>query len=104
MTAGFTVRVRLRLADARSQAQACAVATDAAAAGTSTSVELVLRDKQVEIKDFYKSRSDAKGSWKGFKARGNSSATAQLAGDRAGRTARLGGEKAIGGSRTAISA
>ncbi len=102
---GFTRRIGDRLSQARREAQATAVAATPTANtdASTTSVEMVLRDKQVEIKDFYKSKSDAKGSWKGFRSSGQSSSTAVQAGDRAGRSARLGGEKAIGGSRTPIS-
>lgn len=63
----------------------------------------VLRSKAIEVRDFHKTKSRAKGSWKGSSSSAYS-ASARDAGDNAGRSARLGGEKAIGGSRTSIAA
>lgn len=71
----------------------------------SSGAELVLANKAVEVADFYKSKSNARGSYRGFRNSGNSySHTANNAGAEAGRRARLGGEKAIGGHRTQVSA
>lgn len=122
----FTDRIALRLARARQEAietikraaeEAAALqaeddldgyedATDEAPAPKPTFAGdplPVLRSKAIEVRDFHKQKSSAKGSWKGSK-QSSYSASARDAGDNAGRSARLGGEKAIGGSRTSIAA
>ena len=95
----FAARIGARLKQASQQAQQQAVAADTS--GTS-GVELVLRAREVELQDHYRSTSTARGSWRGTSANAGYSELASRAGDRAGRAARLGGEQAIGGSRTAI--
>lgn len=105
----FARRIGTRLQEAQNAARAEAIASDGhpgepessrAAAGSST--ELVLRDKQLEIRDFYKQTSTARGSWAGRRAQAGYSSHARMAGDRAARTARLGGEWELGGSRQGI--
>jgi hypothetical protein len=95
----FAARIGARLKQASQQAQRQAVAADTS--GTS-GVELVLRAREVELKEHYRSASTARGSWRGTSANAGHSELASRAGDRAGRTARLGVEQAIGGSRPAI--
>ncbi len=68
----------------------------------SDSVEMVLVQRQVAVRDFYKKNSRARGSYKGGSGGGYSS-RASSAGRKAGDSARLSPAKAIGGSRTAIS-
>lgn len=97
----FARRVGARLAEARGAARQEAIDRDAAAAH-SASTELVLRGKDVELRDFYRAASTARGTWKGRQAPAVQSRHARRAGDRAGRQARLGGERAIGGSRRAL--
>lgn len=101
--AGFAARIGLRLTEARDAARQSVTIDDATIEPITMSVEVVLRDKDLEIRSFYKSATTAKGSWRGTRAHQKSSGSAR-AGSRAGASARLGGEKAIGGSRTAISA
>ena len=123
----FAGRVGQRLKDARARATAervrsSAVGADApwasdamsgAAAvasgeqtshpsNTSSGVALALRAKEIEIADHYRANSTARGHWQGSWASGSYSEHATRAGDRAGRTARLGAEQAIGGSRPSI--
>ncbi len=93
----FAKRIGLRLTAAKATATQQAVA-DRPDAG----VALVLRDKQLELADHYHSHSIAHGTWRGSSATAGHSAHASRAGDRAGRSARLGGERAIGGARTGI--
>ncbi|MFC7447238.1 DUF2786 domain-containing protein [Rhodococcus daqingensis] len=85
----FAARIGERLATAKKAAEADAVRADQAGtehAGTA----LVLRDKQLELSDFYRQTSQARGTWRGSKATAGHSSTARRAGDRAGRAARLG--------------
>lgn len=93
----FALRIGRRLADARAAATATVVAERPAAG-----VALALRDKEIEVADHYKANSRARGYWSGSWGSGRYSEHASEAGDRAGRSARLGGEAAIGGSRTSI--
>ena len=96
----FAARIGTRLGEAKQQAQRQAVAADVS--GTS-GVELVLRAREVELRDHYRATSTARGAWRGASATAGYSESASRAGDRAGRSARLGGEQALGGSRPAIS-
>ena len=59
----------------------------------------MLREKEIELRDFYRATSSARGSWQGFRAQAGYSSHARRAGDRAARQARLGGEKELGGGR-----
>ena len=90
----FAHRVGERLAAVKKEAEAEAVATEAPEAGTA----LVLRDKEIELRDFYRSASTARGTWRGSSGRSYSS-EARRAGDHAGRRARLGNQSEIGGPR-----
>ena len=94
----FAVRIGKRLATAKESAQEQAVAED-----RGTGVELVLRAREVELADHYKATSTARGSWRGSSTAGYSELS-QRAGDKAGRTARLGAELAIGGEQRRIGA
>ena len=98
----FAVRVAERLHAARAAARAEAVAADPVPVGQSGSVEIVLRDRELELADHYRSNSRARGTWSGHRPVGAFSASSAAAGDRAGRRARLGGEAAIGGSAPAL--
>lgn len=68
----------------------------------STGTELVLANKALEVADYYKEKSNARGSWGGWSGSKGTSYTARSAGRSAGDRARIGANKAIGGSRTAI--
>lgn len=68
----------------------------------STGAELVLASKVEEVRDYYKTHSNARGSWKGSQAGSHRGSSA--AGRTAGRNARISGQRAIGGARTGISA
>lgn len=101
-------RIQSRLADARSQALEIAKEKSVEVVDENdnvitTSAEVVLRSKAIEVRDFHKTASKAKGNWKGAKT-SRYSETAHSAGDTAARSARLGSNRAIGGSRTSIAA
>lgn len=90
----FAHRVGERLAAVRKEAEAEVVALEAPQAGTA----MVLRDKEIELRDFYAAESTARGTWRGS-ASNSYSAEARRAGDHAGRRARLGNQPEIGGAR-----
>lgn len=96
----FAARIGVRLKEASAQAQRQAVDADASGA---TGVEIVLRAKEVELRDHYRAHSTARGHWRGTSAGSGYSELASQAGDRAARTARFGSEQAIGGGRPALS-
>lgn len=93
----FAARIGVRLNEAHAQAEQQAVAADAG-----TGVALVLRAREVELADHYKTHSTARGSWAGARARSGYSELSQRAGDQAGRRARLGAQQEIGGARSAL--
>jgi hypothetical protein len=95
----FAERIGARLKEATDEARHQAVQADESGG---TGVEVVLRAREVELRDHYRAHSTARGHWRGTSATGGYSELASRAGDRAGRTARLGAERAIGGSRPAI--
>lgn len=98
-------KVRTAAREAREAIQKSAKVAESVVEGQSSSVDIVLADKGIEVRDFYKSTSKAKGSWKGASSstKGHSS-SGYAAGVAAGRSANIGGNRALGGSRTAINA
>lgn len=81
----FAARIGRRLAEVKAEVEAEVVPETVA-----TSTALALRNKEIELTDFYKKTSDARGTWRGPQASAGHSAAARRAGDRAGRAARLG--------------
>ena len=63
---------------------------------------IALRDKDVELHDYYRSASKARGTWQASRATAGYSSAARRAGDRAGRRARLGNSPELPGARTAL--
>lgn len=106
----FAAEVGTRLQTAREQANAeaerhyserePASGVDVAAAPAVSSVALAVRQKELEIGDFYSRTSQARGAWRGSSA--GYSESSSVAGRRAGREAQLGGRTAIGGARVAV--
>jgi hypothetical protein len=94
----FGARVGQRLAEGREQARA-EVTKDRTRA---PSTAIALRNKEVELRDFYRSTSKARGSWQASRATAGYSSAARRAGDRAGRQARLGNSPELPGARTAL--
>lgn len=93
----FAARIGRRLTRAREEATAEVIRS-----GPATGVALALRAKEVEVADHYRANSKARGTWNGSAASGGHSRHAGRAGDRAGRAARLGTEREIGGGRGQI--
>jgi hypothetical protein len=61
-----------------------------------------LRDKDIELKDFYRHTSEARGTWRATSATAGYSSAARRAGDRAGQRARLGNSPELAGVRSAL--
>jgi hypothetical protein len=94
----FGVRVGQRLAEAREQAKQEVTKDRSRAPGTA----IALRDKEVELRDHYRSASRARGTWRASSASAGCSSAARRAGDRAGRRARLGNSPELSGARSAL--
>jgi hypothetical protein len=91
----FGARIGQRLAEAREQAQQEAIKGRDNQPGTA----IALRDKDIELKDFYRQTSEARGTWRATSATAGYSSAARRAGDRAGRRARLGNSPELSGAR-----
>jgi phage-related minor tail protein len=87
-----------RLAEAREQATREATKDRRRPPGTA----IALRDKDIELRDFYQSTSQARGTWQAHRASAGYSSSARRAGDRAGRRARLGNSPELPGARSAL--
>ena len=94
----FGTRIGSRLSDARDEAKREATASRTAAPGTA----IALRNKEVELRDHYRSESQARGTWRATSASAGYSSAARRAGDRAGRQARLGSSPELPGARTRL--
>lgn len=94
----FGSRIAQRLSEARDQARREATETQSAAPGTA----LALRNKEVELRDHYRSHSKARGSWRATSSSAGYSSAARRAGDHAGRQARLGAGPELPGPRTRL--
>jgi hypothetical protein len=94
----FGARIGQRLTEAREEALAAATKEDSNRPGTA----IALRDKDLELKDFYQQASQARGTWRATSATAGYSSAARRAGDRAGRRARLGPSPELAGARTAL--
>ncbi|MGE2736248.1 DUF2786 domain-containing protein [Mycolicibacterium vaccae] len=94
----FGARVGQRLAEAREEARRDATAGPQSAPGTA----LALRNKDLELKDYYRQASQARGTWRATSATAGYSSAARRAGDRAGRRAKLGGDAELAGARSAL--
>lgn len=91
----FANRIGKRLAEAKRETERAALEHDTPAIGTA----IALRDKEIELRDFYRETSQARGTWRGGRASAGYSSHARRAGDQAGRAARLGTAPEIGGPR-----
>ncbi len=94
----FGARVGQRLADARDETRREATKDRHRPPGTA----IALRDKEVELHDFYRGTSKARGTWQANRASAGYSSAARRAGDRAGRRARLGNSPELPGARSAL--
>jgi Protein of unknown function (DUF2786) len=91
----FGARVGQRLSDAREEAKNEATKGRDRQPGTT----IALRNKDIELKSFYRVASKARGTWRANSASAGYSSAARRAGDRAGRRARLGPSTELAGSR-----
>ena len=91
----FGSRIAQRLSEARDQARREATQERSTAPGTA----LALRNKEVELRDHYRSQSKARGSWRAASSSAGYSSAARRAGDHAGRQARLGASPELPGAR-----
>jgi hypothetical protein len=94
----FGARVGQRLTQAREEAQREAKADRRSRPGTA----IALRNKELELRDFYRQESKARGTWQPTRASAGYSSAARRAGDRAGRRARLGNSPELSNGRTAL--
>src|SRR3954454_15371154 len=94
----FGGRVGKRLSEAREEAQREATKGGDSRPGTA----IALRDKDIELKDFYRHTSRARGTWRASSATAGYSSAARRAGDRAGQRARLGNSPELAGARSAL--
>ena len=91
----FGARVAQRLAQAREEARQEATRDRTSAPGT----ELALRNKELELRDYYRQASKARGTWRATRATAGYSSAARRAGDQAGKQARLGSAPELPGAR-----
>ncbi len=94
----FGARIGQRLTQARDEAQQEATQSRTAVPGTA----IVLRNKEIELRDHYRRESKARGTWQASRATAGYSSGARRAGDRAGRHARLGSSPELPGARTRL--
>jgi len=94
----YGARVGQRLTDAREEVKAQASKDREHRPGT----ELALRNKDIELKSFYREASKARGTWRANSASAGYSSAARRAGDRAGKRARLGPSTEFAGPRGAL--
>jgi hypothetical protein len=93
----FAERIGRRLTQAQQAAQAEVVQERG-----DPGVAIVLRAKELELTEHYRAQSTARGTWGGYRASAGWSESSRAAGDRAGRTARIGEQQSIGGHRAAL--
>jgi hypothetical protein len=91
----FGARVGQRLSEARDEARQAATTGRDQQPGTA----IALRNKDVELKSFYREASRARGTWRATSASAGYSSAARRAGDRAGQRARLGPSTELAGAR-----
>ena len=95
----FGSRIGQRLARVRDQARTEAKSDRRGDPGTT----LALRNKDIELRDYYRETSKARGTWYAVHASAGYSSSARRAGDRAGRRARLGASPELPGARDKLS-
>lgn len=100
----FAERIGARLAAARDEQRRTAIDDEEAAGGvaTSSSTAVALRNKELEVADFYRQASTARGTWRPNRATAGYSSAARRAGDHAGRRAKIGADREFGAARGAL--
>jgi hypothetical protein len=96
----FGARVGQRLSDARDEAKREVARQPERSTGTA----LALRNKDLELKSYYREASKARGTWRATSATAGYSSAARRAGDRAGRRARLGSSAELAGPGKSLEA
>jgi hypothetical protein len=96
----FGARVGQRLSEARDEAKREVARQPERSTGTA----LALRNKDLELKSYYREASKARGTWRATSATAGYSSAARRAGDRAGRRARLGPSAELSGPGKALEA
>ena len=102
---GFVDAISERLAQARAAALAgpdAAADPDSSAPTGRTGAELVLVAKAEEVQAYHRTHSDARGTWRGSRAAAPWSPGGRAAGERAGRSARLGAQPQLPGARGSL--
>ena len=94
----FGARVGQRLAETRDETRKSAEQDRSRPVGTA----IALRNKEIELRDHYRTASKARGTWRANRASAGYSSAARQAGDRAGRRARLGDATELSGARSAL--
>lgn len=95
----YAARIGARLGEAKGETVQAALA-ESPSETSSTETALVLRNKEIELKDYYSANSKARGTWRGgARSTAGHSHHALQAGDRAARAARLGQLPEIAGPR-----
>ncbi|BDX29621.1 hypothetical protein TUM20985_01680 [Mycobacterium antarcticum] len=94
----FGARIGQRLSEARDEARQEATTGRDQQPGTA----IALRNKELELKGFYRQASKARGTWRASSASAGYSSAARRAGDRAGRRARLGPSTEFAGARKTL--
>jgi Protein of unknown function (DUF2786) len=94
----FGARIGQRLVTAREEAHKAARDDPSGRPGTA----IALRNKDIELHDFYRAQSRARGTWYASRASAGYSSAARRAGDRAGRRARLGSSPELSSARTPL--
>ncbi|MET0476130.1 MAG: DUF2786 domain-containing protein [Mycobacterium sp.] len=94
----FGSRVGQRLGEAREEARQAATTGSDHRPGTA----IALRNKDLELKSFYREASKARGTWRATSASAGYSSAARRAGDRAGRRARLGPSPELSSARRSL--
>ncbi len=98
----FAERIGKRLTEARDAARNEALAADPDAGQRSSGTAIALRNKELEVTDFYRTESSARGTWRPSSASAGYSEAARRAGDHAGRRAKIGADREFGGARGAL--
>lgn len=94
----FGSRVSQRLTQARDETRRHAEQDRNRLPGTA----IALRNKDIELHDFYRGASKARGTWRATRSSAGYSSAARRAGDRAGRNARLSSSAELSVARSAL--
>lgn len=96
----FAERIGQRLAQARDEQRSAAIAAESSAPDApAASTAIALRNKEIEVGDYYRTASKARGTWQPASASAGYSEGARRAGDAAGRRAKLGPDREFGAPR-----